>query len=92
MKAAKGQGCTLRLSGICNFNPETTVACHIGKIRGMALKCGDNMVVFACNNCHDVIDGRVNHGIPDGELAQDKLRALEETQRILIDIGLISVG
>lgn len=92
MKAAMGQQCTLRLVGHCNFNPETTVACHIGKSRGMALKCGDNMTIFACSSCHDVIDGRVKHDISKGELAEDKLRALEETQQILIDMGLISVG
>ena len=92
LKAAKGQDCTLRLIGHCNFNPETTVACHIGKVRGMGLKCGDNMVVFACSSCHDVIDGRIKHDISKSELAEDKLRALEETQQVLIDNGLISVG
>lgn len=91
MDAARGQDCTLRLIGYCNFNPETTVACHIGKVRGMAIKCGDNMTVFACSGCHDVLDGRVKHDIPKGELAEDKLRALEETQEILIGKGLISV-
>ncbi|ENC6723378.1 nuclease domain-containing protein [Vibrio harveyi] len=84
-KAAKGQDCTLRLIGICNFNPETTVLAHIGFAGGWATKCGDNIAVFACSNCHEAIDshGRSKH-------AADKLRALEETQQLLIDKGLLT--
>ncbi len=83
LKFAKGQDCTLRLNG-CSFNPEETVAAHVGVRRGMSLKCGDNMVVFACNNCHAQIDG-VNRK----NLALDILRAVEETQEILINSELM---
>ena len=86
MASAKGEDCTLRLIGICNFNPETTVAAHIGISGGMALKCGDNMVVYACSDCHSEIDskGRQAH-------AYDKLRALEETQQRLINKGIMTI-
>ena len=50
--SAKGEDCTLRLVGICNFKSETTIAAHIGRRRGMGIKCGDNMVVYACGDCH----------------------------------------
>jgi len=84
-KAAKGKDCTLRLVGICNFNSETTILAHIGFDSGWATKCSDNIAVFACSNCHAEIDnqGRRAH-------AADKLRALEETQQILIDKGLLT--
>jgi len=85
MAAAKGQDCTLRLVGICNFNPETTVAAHVGRRRGMACKSGDNMVVFACYDCHNAIESE------RALYADDKLRSLEETQEILIDKGLLVV-
>lgn len=86
MKSAKGEDCTLRLVGICNFNPETTVAAHVGVRRGMAIKCGDNMVVYACSSCHTAIDSAGRE-----EYAADKIRALEETQEKLIEKGLLVV-
>ncbi len=86
LKSAKGEDCTLRLVGICNFNPETTVAAHVGVRRGMAIKCGDNMVVYACSSCHSAIDSAGRD-----QYASDKLRAIEETQEKLIEKGLLVV-
>lgn len=86
MKSAKGEDCTLRLVGICNFNPETTIAAHVGVRRGMAIKCGDNMVAYACSSCHAAIDSAGRE-----EYAADKLRAIEETQEKLIEKGLLVV-
>ena len=45
--SARGQDCTLRIPGVCNFNPETTVLAHVGKDRGMSIKCHDTMAVYA---------------------------------------------
>ena len=28
-KLARGRDCQIRIAGICNFNPETTVACSV---------------------------------------------------------------
>ena len=30
--SARGQDCALRIPGVCNFNPETTVLAHVGVI------------------------------------------------------------
>jgi len=46
--SAKGQQCTVRLIGICNGNNETVVFAHIGKRRGMGIKCADYFGVYAC--------------------------------------------
>lgn len=86
MKSAKGEDCTLRLVGVCNFNSETTVAAHVGRRRGMGIKSGDNMIVYACSGCHTEIDSHSK-----SEYADDILRALEETQEILIDRGLMVI-
>ena len=83
--SARGQDCTLRLVGICNFNPETTVLAHIGRNRGMGQKCNDTMAVFACSSCHTEIDS-VNRF----EYGQDKLDALERTQQYWINEGLLN--
>lgn len=85
LASARGQDCTLRLDG-CSFNPEETIAAHVGIRRGMAIKCGDNMVVFGCGSCHSQIDGANRK-----KLALDILRAVEETQEILMSLELMTV-
>lgn len=85
LASAQGQECTLRLDG-CSFNPEETIAAHVGVRRGMAIKCGDNMIAFGCNCCHSQIDGANRK-----KLALDILRAVEETQEILISLGLMVI-
>lgn len=88
-KSARGEDCTL-LFGNCSSN-ETVVLCHIGKNRGIGIKCGDHFAVYACSNCHDIIDHRKRHEFSPGELAIIKLIALERTQQKLIDKGLMKV-
>lgn len=86
-KSAKGEDCSLRL-GNCSSN-ETVVLAHIGKNRGMGIKCADYMAVYACSNCHDIIDGRVKTEYTKDQLNTEKLRALEETLNKLFDKGLL---
>ena len=86
MASAKGENCTLRLIGVCNFNPETTVCAHVGALRGMGIKAGDNMVIYACSSCHAEIDSKGKSAY-----AYDKLRALEETQERLIEKGIMVI-
>lgn len=60
-ESARGQPCHLRIPGVCNGNPETTVLCHIrrGHVAGMGQKPPDCCGVFGCSECHDAMDGRV---------------------------------
>ena len=87
-KSARGQECALRIPGICNFMPETTVLAHVGKDRGMSLKCDDSFAVYACSDCHDAIDGR-SMTMDEGTKAIYILAALEQTQRELFTAGLL---
>lgn len=58
-KAARGAECNVRLSGVCNYNPETTVLAHIRRGHfGMGIKPIDLVGVYACSACHDEIDRR----------------------------------
>ena len=86
-KSARGQDCTLLL-GNCSSN-ETVVLCHIGKNRGMAIKCSDHFAVYGCANCHKIIDGQAKSEFSQGELAEIKLIALERTQQKFIDKDLL---
>ena len=72
-RSAKGEDCTIRLPGICNFNPETTVLCHPNTHRagkGKGLKAHDALGAYGCSACHAVVDGvRCNMPRCDVELA-----------------------
>ena len=90
--SARGEECTLRLTGTCNHNPETVVLCHVGKIRGMAFKCNDSFAIYACSACHSAIDGRAKYSHElNPNLSEDVLRALELTQNRLIEKGLMVI-
>ena len=54
---ARGQECTLRIPGTCNWNAETTVLAHVGR-HGSAKRNHDDEAVYACSDCHDAIDYR----------------------------------
>ena len=54
---ARGKPCQMRIPGVCNHNPETTVLCHLGG-GGMGTKQPDILGAWGCSDCHDVVDGR----------------------------------
>ncbi len=90
-KAARGQECQVRIPGICNFNPETTVLAHRpgGPMGG---KTPDYQGAFCCLSCHDIIDLRVK--APDHSRLSIDLYFYEgvfRTQEILREMGLIEV-
>ena len=60
-KAARGMPCMIRVPGICNHNPETTVLCHyrIKGYDGMGLKPSDDNAAWGCSDCHAFVDGRI---------------------------------
>lgn len=88
-ESARNEDCSLRL-GNCSGN-DTVVLAHIGRNKGVAIKCADYMAVYACYNCHDIIDGRAKSNFTKDELNTEKLRALEETLAKLVDKELINV-
>lgn len=55
---AKGRDCQIRLPGVCNGDPETTVLAHLNG-GGMGMKRSDLACgAWACSACHDAVDGR----------------------------------
>lgn len=64
---AKGKPCMMQLPGICNNNPETTVAAHSNSQehgKAGARKADDCYSVWACYACHSWLD--------QGKGAQDR--------------------
>lgn len=85
--AARGRPCMIRMPGVCNGNPETTVLCHLrmAGITGMSLKANDLLGAWGCSDCHRYVD---THGI-DGRTAL--LEGMARTQAVLIKEGRIEV-
>ena len=90
-KAARLQPCTLRLNGCKNDIP-TVVFAHAPSVeKGLGRKSPDFWGCFACSHCHDILDGRKKRGsIMEKELLERLLKAIFETQMILVKLGLIS--
>lgn len=57
-KLAAGRDCRIRLPGVCNGNPATTVLAHFRLIgvSGMATKVPDQLGAWACSDCHTYVD------------------------------------
>lgn len=101
--SAKGEQCTLRIFGVCNFNPETTVFAHMNG-GGMGYKHHDIHGCYACSKCHTWVDGGwskpfgIGTGIQEqkkhkvkAQMEAELLRAMIETQNKLIQKGLIKL-
>jgi hypothetical protein len=90
-KLARGRDCQLRLPGICNWNPETTVLCHIRRAgnAGVGQKPIHLCAVIACSDCHDVLDRRRKSDLSNAELDEYTLDALCRTLGIWAREGLV---
>lgn len=89
-KSAKGQDCQIRLYGVCNFNPETVVLCHLGG-GGMGAKSHDIHGAYGCSSCHDAIDGRVSTIYSRESLQLAHHEGVIRTQLLILEQGLIKI-
>lgn len=90
-ESAKGQDCQVRIPGVCNFRPETTVLAHVARGSGVGQKCDDIHATYACSACHDVIDRRVRQGNAN-EVMVYAYEGMVRTQKLLLEQGLIQVA
>ncbi len=93
-KAARGRDCLVRIPGVCNGNPETTVLAHyrMAGTNGMGCKPNDLQGAWACSDCHDCCDfRRWGH-----EFTADQIRAYHadgcfRTIDILVREGIVKL-
>lgn len=91
-QAAQGELCTVQIAGICRHDPATTVLAHLpDESGGMSRKSDDISAVFACDICHDVIDGRRPWGAEYEHREWYQRRAMVRTWRRLVELGVISI-
>ena len=81
----------LRLPGICNGNPETTVLAHIRRgFYGMGTKPPDWCGVWCCSDCHDAYDRRAGRAQwTRDELDTEMLRALCQQLTKYVEMGVL---
>lgn len=65
--SARGEQCTVRLVGVCTFDPATTIWSHarwgaqLGEAgRGMSTKAIDLCGAYACSACDGAYDGQIS--------------------------------
>ena len=88
-KSAKGKPCQMRLEG-CMPDNETVVFAHLNG-GGMGVKALPIHGAYLCLNCHDIYDGRKQPDPPieKKDLELDMLRAVINTQRLMVKTGII---
>lgn len=91
-KAARGRECTIRIPGVCNFNPETSVLAHyrLSGICGTGIKPSDLTGAIGCDNCHAAVDGRLKTEYSYEELRLMHAEGVLRTLNIWEREGLIS--
>lgn len=90
-KAARGRECQVRIPGVCNGNPETTVLAHyrMAGTCGVGFKPNDLQGAWACAACHDACDGR-SKTISRAEARQYHAEGVMRTQAALISEGVVA--
>ncbi len=55
---ARGRSCQIRIVGVCNGDPETTVPCHLRMhgISGIGYIADSIFVAWGCSDCHSYCD------------------------------------
>ena len=89
---AEGKDCTVRIPGICNHNPETSVWAHLNSIRwgaGRGIKSKDVCGLIACSACHDIIDHRYQSGYSKAEILVFAYEGHMESLVLLIEAGIL---
>jgi len=96
-KSARGEECQVRIPGVCNHNSETVIFAHING-GGMGMKQPDTEGAYCCSDCHDVLDGRMEHGDISDYISNYSLlvklwhhEGAMRTRKILIEKGLIKL-
>lgn len=81
----------VRIPGVCNHDPQTTVLAHyrmIG-ISGTGQKSPDLLAAFACSSCHDAIDRRAHMDLDRDYVQLEHLKGMVRTINYWLDKGLV---
>lgn len=91
-ESARGQDCTVRLPGICTFDPEKTIWSHArwGRAgRGKGIKAIDLAGSYACTACDAAYDGQLKTPYSRDEIDLAWCMGHFESLKILVEKGLV---
>lgn len=92
MDAARDEDCTFNIPGVCNYNNETVVTCHLSDGTGGSNRLtGPLSIAFGCSDCHRAIDG-YDARLMSGDRDFFMRRAMMRTINRLLDLGLVKIG
>lgn len=92
-RSAYLEDCTLRIPQYCNYDPTTTIFAHFPDGTGGSNRIDGELGNggYACSDCHDVIDRRVKHRVPQEDLEFYMRRSVKRTLKRLEQNGFIKV-
>lgn len=89
-RSAKGKMCTVRVPGVCNHNPETTVLAHLNGA-GMGIKHANIHGAYCCSACHAWLDGGYANDVDKDMRDLYHLGAVILTQIEMINDGVLKL-
>ena len=92
-KFAEGKPCTMRLHGVCNHDPATSVWAHIHSVRwgsGRGHKVPDVCGLIACFSCHQVLDRHVKTTYDRDFIMLAAYEGHMESLSLLVKAGIVS--
>jgi hypothetical protein len=92
-QSARNQPCTIRIPGVCCFDPATTVPCHyrLAGLSGIGLKSSDLFFADGCVNCHDAVDRRRFKDLDRDYVRFLHMEGVLRTQYRMLQQGLIEI-
>jgi hypothetical protein len=89
-KSARGKECQIRIPGVCNHRPATTVFCHLNG--GGGTKHLSIHGAYGCSDCHDLVDGRTQSDVYDGmDIKWMHYEGMVRTQKIMVKEGILKL-
>lgn len=90
---AHGKPCMVRLPGVCNGNPETTVLAHIrlAGLTGVGMKAPDALGAWCCSSCHDAVDRRAHTELDRDYVRLAHYEGMLRTQAALLNDEVLAV-
>jgi len=89
-RRARGIECQIRIPGVCNHNPETSVLCHYRQNTGIGQKSPDLIAAVGCSDCHDAVDRRRFMDLDYDYVRQCHAEGVMRTLALWVREGLVS--
>lgn len=89
--AARDRECCIRIPGVCNHDPATSVLCHyrIAGLSGIGMKPIDLVAAIGCSSCHSAVDRRSHIDLDYDYVRHMHLEGIARTLDVFASEGLV---